>query len=143
MNKYLTWNLLLLSLLCSTFLVSCIHDTEDDMSIRELGKIQYGEEYNTGIMNSKEHIDKIQLMDNNDSITVYVYRDIKWERPTVLLKGEFGYNVIGYELCAAAFRNNRVFYWGSVDDFKKNDVPLIQSIGEQISERFTNGDKKL
>ena len=94
-------------------------------------------------MSSKGHIDKIQLMDKKDSITVYVYRDIKWERPTVLFKGEFGYNVIGYELCAVAFRNNRVFYWGSIDDFKKNDIPLIQSIGEQISKRFINGDKKI
>lgn len=143
MNKYQTWRWVLLPLLCSIFFSSCIHHTNYDMSIRDLNEIQYGEEYNTCNLNSKDHIDKIQLMDNNDSISVYVYRDIKQKRPTDLLKGEFGYNVIFYELCAAAFRNNRVFYWGSVDDFKKNEIPLIQSIGEQISERFINGDQNI
>lgn len=140
MNKYLTWRWVLLPLLCSTFLFSC--NPGGNMTIGELNKIQYGEKYSNSILNSKKHIDRFQLMDNNDSITVYVYRDIKWERGPVLLKGEIGGDVVGYELCATAFKNNRVFYWGSVDDFKKNEIPLIQSIGEQISERFIKGEQK-
>ncbi len=128
MNKYLKWRLLLLPLLCSIFLISC---QNADITFNDLNSLKYGEEYSNSILKSKTHIYNLQLEEKNDIIAVYVYRHIVGENSIDILDRE-----IGYEICAAAFRNNKLFFWGTIDDFKRNDIRLIRNIGELVSDKI-------
>ena len=71
MKRILSLRLIWLPLLCSMFLVSCLHNTDTDMSLSDLNKIKYGEEYNNSILKSKNHIDSLLLKDNNDNIKLF------------------------------------------------------------------------
>ena len=44
-----------------------------------------------------------------------------------------GGSFLKFDFCAFAFKNDLLYYWGYVDDFKKEDDSIIQKIGELIS----------
>ena len=97
-----------------------------------------GTDYSNTIFYRKEPVTTYEMMNQNDSMKVFVYKRVIEER----VGANFGLSSqIDYDLCAVAFKNNKLFYWGYLDDFKKESDPLIQLLGEKASEKLLNGDK--
>jgi hypothetical protein len=61
-----------------------------------------------------------------DIITVYAY--IKDEQ----CKGKV------FEIFIATYMNERLYYWGNLDDFKKSENSTLQTIGERVAQEFIN-----
>ena len=90
-----------------------------------------GVEYNLTEFSKRDPILTFELNGNEKYvIKVYVYKKLEESYDFYF----FTKNL--YDYCAAVFINDMLYYWGYVDDFKKEDESLIQMIGEMISEKL-------
>lgn len=123
--------LLLLIPSIAILLSSCGSSKGADVYHRDFNIDKFGTDYSRSVYRLKEPVTVLDMMNQNDSFKVYVYNKIE-----LVMQGAFTYN-----FCAVAFKNNKLFYWGDLDDFKKEQDPLIQMLGEKATDKIMEGKK--
>lgn len=78
--------------------------------------------------NSAKPIFKFQYSnDSKDSFSIYVYKEMY----NIDIK-DWRIENSSFNICAAIYKNDSLYYWGLVDNFKKDPNPTVQKIGEEI-----------
>ena len=138
MKRNFYYGCFLLTFAATIVLSSCGSSIPPDVYQNDFDKDSLGTDYSNTIYKHKEPITTFEMKDNNDSFKIFVYKRVVEERVGANLGLS---SQIDYDLSAVAFKNNKLFYWGYHDDFKKENDPLIQLLGEKVSEKLLNGDK--
>lgn len=137
MKRYLSIKQLYLSLFALLFICSCSSSIPTDVFINDFNIDSLGTIYSETIYKFKEPIAVFEMKNQNDSMKILVYRRI-YSIAVGAISGVGSF--YSYDFSAAAFKNDKLFYWGFLDDFKKEDDPLIQLLGEKVSEIIIKGE---
>lgn len=138
MKRKFSFKYLMLIPSIAILLSSCSSSIAPDVYHQEFNIDRVGTDYSESVYRFKEPITVLELMNQNDSMRVYVYKKIDWDKQGGIFGLGSNYQ---YDLCAAAFKNNKLLYWGYLDDFKKEQDPLIQMLGEKATEKVLEGMK--
>ena len=101
------------------------------------GKLNMNEEYATvrGYLSREPVVERvIEIKGKSDQFRVLLYR--RWIRTTDSWVSLFSPDK--YDLFAFTFKNNKLYFWGNVDDFKRSDDATANDLGDAISELWRN-----
>lgn len=131
MKRKFSFKLIMLIPSIAILLSSCGSSKGSGVYHRDFNIDEFGADYSQSVYRFKEPITVLDMMNHNDSLKVYVYNKIEW-----VMQGVNTYNI-----CAVAFKNNKLLYWGDLDDFKKEQDPVIQMLGEKATDKIMEGKK--
>ncbi len=124
------------------FLSSCSEPLPPPrIGYKELGKITKNDDYKkvTEYLNREPIIEKeILLGSTNERYKFLVYK--RWIQTYASIFGLF-YSA-KYDLFVVSFKNDKLFFWGNLDDFKRSDDETVSNLGVMISEAWLKENKE-
>ncbi len=129
----------LIALSLSFALLSCT--TSPYITTSDMCKNLPNMQYSSTIFSDRVFSFTMDFKNLDDSVTVYIYKKVEKLDKSIGINFAILFNPMAgtkYDYCAAAFKNSYLYYWGYVDDFKKESDPFIQLMGEKISEKLIN-----
>lgn len=111
---------------------SCSHPL---IGYNTAGKLNKNEDYKSVV----EYLDRdpvlekeLAMQGSNDKFKVLIYK--RWVQ-TYAIGYDFWYTD-KYDLFAFAFKNDKLYFWGNLDDFKRADDDVANGLGALISETW-------
>ena len=101
------------------------------------GKLNKNEEYKSvmAYLDQDPVIEKeTMITGSTDKFKVLIYK--RW----IMTYGS-GYSFFNsdkFDLFVVSFKNDKLFFWGNLDDFKRTDDTLINNLGTFVSETWLN-----
>ncbi len=123
-------------LLAGTFLLFLLGScTTPIIGYNTAGKLNKNEDYKSVVayLDRDPVFEKeLTLQGSKDKFKVLIYK--RWIQTYAL-----GFNFLysdKYDLFALAFKNEKLYYWGNLDDFKRTDDDVANGLGVLISETW-------
>jgi hypothetical protein len=105
------------------------------ISTNEMNRLRQDSTFESSLLNDKELEFSVEYKDlGNDVYKVYVFKKLEMTIPSGFI---ISFDNEIYDFFVATYKNRNLFYWGYLDDFKKNDAKILQTIGERVAEKLT------
>ena len=108
-------------------LVACVSSKDRCVTTTTFNKVNRGQLYAETLFNDLKEKYYMRFT-NLDKYTYDVFVYQKWD----IVKDHDGASY--YDFCVTVYKNDSLYYWGLLDDLKKEDNAQIQKIGEMVSD---------
>ena len=141
MKSKILFKYLVIPLFTASLLISC--STSPYVTTTDLCKNLPKMQYQSTVFNDRVYAFSLDFNNLDDSMKVYVFKKIeKLDQGGSFFLFDIIANLINpmqgtkYDFCAASFKNGYLYYWGYIDDYKKEADPRLQMIGEKLCEKL-------
>jgi len=136
MKRKFSFKFLMLIPSIAILLSSCSSAIPLDVFDYELNANKAGTDYSETIFKSKNPVAVLDILNNNEVLKVYIYKLMTYITVGQGVGKEGAARQFSFDFCAVVFENDKLFYWGSIDDFKKEQDSTIQLIGKKVKEEI-------